>query len=98
MPVLASIAKLETVGGSPRVPTWSTRLSGLTAIGVVGPALARPGIGTFCDLGQAAALRVEREDVNVVALGVADIDEGGSLRGADREGSGDRAGLLDRVS
>jgi hypothetical protein len=47
LPVLASIEKLETVSGSPRVPTWSTRLSGLTAIGVVGPALARPGIGTF---------------------------------------------------
>jgi hypothetical protein len=36
--------------------------------------------------------------VNIVALGVADIDEGGGLRGGDGEGSGDRAVLLDRVS
>jgi hypothetical protein len=63
----------------------------------------RPGLGEardrhLLDLGQAAALRVEREDVNIVALGVADIDEGGGLRGGDGEGSGDRAVLLDRVS
>jgi hypothetical protein len=55
----------------------------------------RPRLGQardrhLLDLGQAAALRVEREDVNIVALGVADIDEGGGLRGGHGEGSGER--------
>jgi hypothetical protein len=57
----------------------------------------RPRLGEardrhLLDLGQAAALRVEREDVNIVALGVADIDEGGGLRGGHDEGSGERGG------
>ena len=54
--------------------------------------MVRPGIATFSTSVRPPLFAIELEDVNVVALGVADIDEGGGLRGGHDEGSGERGG------
>jgi hypothetical protein len=60
VPVVASMAKPAAIFGSPRVPTYRKRRSGLTDMGVEMPGLSMPGIGTFSTSSRSPLARSRR--------------------------------------